>query len=405
MIVLWFEPSAAFARYAGCVLGALAAWALGIANFLTFVWGFIALAKSKAAVPAVEDLDAPKLTEWPRVSIIVAACNEDARIESAIESLLASDYPNLQVIAVNDRSSDDTGPVLDMLAAQHDRLSVVHNTALPEGWLGKVNALRMGYEQSDGAYVLLADADMHIEPGALQRIVAWTEANAIDHLTAVPSTWRTDVFTEASWTVGHILMVMFTKLWLVADPASSAHVGVGAFNLLRRSAFDETEGFEWFKLDVADDWAVGLLMKSTGHRCAVVLGLEDIHLPWYEGFGGMVRGMEKNMFAILAQYSPWRAMFHVCGVVAVFWVSTALLFTSAWPIALVSMIAMIALAVSICVWLERPPWFGLLAPLGAVLNAFILARGTVLGLRRGGVLWRGTLYPTALMRGEMRVRF
>jgi cellulose synthase/poly-beta-1,6-N-acetylglucosamine synthase-like glycosyltransferase len=131
-------------------------------------------------------LRAPEPSAWPRVSVVVAARNEAATVERALPTMLALDYPDLEVIVVNDRSDDDTGAILDRLAATAPRLRVVHVRELPPGWIGKNHALHTGADSATGEWVLFTDADIHFEPDTLLRAIAYSRAHSLDHLAAVP---------------------------------------------------------------------------------------------------------------------------------------------------------------------------------------------------------------------------
>jgi glycosyltransferase involved in cell wall biosynthesis len=135
-------------------------------------------------------LPLPATGTWPRVSVVFAALNEAATLGAAVPTMLALDYPDWELIAVNDRSEDATRAILDQLAQTDSRLKVVHVTALPEGWLGKNHALADGAEAATGEWILFTDADIHFQPDALRRAVAYARAQTLDHLAAVPSLGR-----------------------------------------------------------------------------------------------------------------------------------------------------------------------------------------------------------------------
>ena len=138
--------------------------------------------------PRCAGVDEPERA-WSRVSVIVPARDEAGTIEAAAATLMAQDYPNLQIVFVDDRSGDGTGAMMDRLAANDSRVTVVHVEELPEGWLGKVHALAAGWAASDGEYVLLTDADVHFAPGALRAAVTAAADGGLDHLAACPAIW------------------------------------------------------------------------------------------------------------------------------------------------------------------------------------------------------------------------
>ena len=133
-------------------------------------------------VPTIADIARPEWDRTPeatgnRLAVVVPACNEEDSIEQALRRLIALDYPNYQVIAVNDRSSDRTGAIMDAVAASSNgRLKVVHVTELPAGWLGKTHAMWSAARQSDSDWILFTDADVMFRPDCLRRTIAYAEA-------------------------------------------------------------------------------------------------------------------------------------------------------------------------------------------------------------------------------------
>ena len=135
-----------------------------------------------AAMPAIE----ASHDDMPTLSIVVPACNEEDTIERGMNSLLALDYPHLEIIAVNDRSTDRTGAILDRLALSDPRLRVLHVETLPAGWLGKNHAMHSGSQAAKGKWLLFTDADVVFAPDALRRTVAFAERECLDHLVLSP---------------------------------------------------------------------------------------------------------------------------------------------------------------------------------------------------------------------------
>ncbi|MER2561069.1 MAG: glycosyltransferase [Myxococcaceae bacterium] len=138
-------------------------------------------------LPRLKHLDPPAPASWPTVSLLVPARDEAQGLEAALRSKLALDYPALQVVLIDDRSTDETGAIADRLAANDPRLLAVHVRELPEGWLEKVNALQRGLEQSSGEWLLLSDADIHYAPDTLRRAIAHCETRGLDLLCALPT--------------------------------------------------------------------------------------------------------------------------------------------------------------------------------------------------------------------------
>jgi len=369
-------------------------------------------------VPKLESVAPPDAgaTALPRLSVIVPARDEAAAIESAAATLLAQDYPDLQVIFVDDRSVDETGAIMDRLAADDERVRVLHVDDLPNGWLGKVHSLSRGWQASDGALVLLTDADVHFVPHALRAAVATMLARRLDHLAACPAVWPSGPIVD-------VMVAAFLRQLLavglppgrVARPDSSAYFGVGAFNLVRREAFEAGEGWEWLKMETADDMGVGLLMKRSGARCGVVAAFEHVGLHWYGHVRAAARGAEKG-YASIGNCRAWRivASAAVMGLLELSPVAAAAAVAvwavaggpAAWNAALGAGVVAVfaAAAVWLARWAQSSVAAALATPLAAPLSVMLMLRVAWLGWRRGGVVWRGRLYPSAALRAGRRVR-
>jgi hypothetical protein len=358
------------------------------------------------AVPRLSRTMAPEPSVWPRLSIVVPAANEAESIESAACSILAQDYPDLELVLVDDRSTDATGEIVDRLANEDPRVRALHIRELPAGWLGKVHALQRGVEHARGEWLLLIDADVHLVPGVLRRAVAYAEQQDLDHLAMVPGMRSASFLVDAAVSMFLRTFTVGTRAWAVSRPGSMAYVGVGAFNLVRREALEETEGFEWLRLEVVDDMGLALMLKRHGGRACLADGTDLVWLYWYRSIGEMAHGTEKA-FASVADARPARILgfcavitaLELAPVVALLPLGVPLL----WP-AGVGMLAALGLMVVLGSWrAKRPLVPGLIWPLGLVVNIGLLLRSAWLGWRRGGIMWRNTFYPTPLLREGKRV--
>ena len=220
-------------------------------------------------------LNPPEPESWPRVSVIAPARDEATTIGAALESRLADDYPDLEIVAIDDRSTDETGAIIRDLARNDDRLVPLRVDELPEGWLGKVNALKVGAEAASGEWLLFSDADVHVEPGSMRRAIAHALSEGFDHLAIIPEYGTGSVWVDAVWAVFmRIFGIMFDFSAIRDTSKPKAFIGSGAFNLVRREAFEATEGFEWLKLETTDDMSLGMMMKRNGFRCEGLDGHE-----------------------------------------------------------------------------------------------------------------------------------
>lgn len=374
---------------------------LGAAGALYSLATAIGLVRAVRSVPVLAETGAPAPCPWPRVSIVIPACDEAGEVEAAVRSRLTDDYPALELVIVDDRSTDGTGDIVDRLALEDGRVRVVHVTELPPGWLGKVHALHRGARAATGDLLLFSDADVHFTRGALRRAVALLESGRLDHLGVLPGLWPSAFLLDAAFSAFFRLMWLAARPWAVPDPRSKASCGVGAFNLVRRGALERSPGFEYLRLEQADDAALGQMLKRSGARCAVANGRGDVGLHFYRSLGDMARGIEKG-----GARWPFPA---VCAGMAVLlalelgpWLALAA--PGAWPRALgaAGVTLSVAATVGVARWMRHRAHPALVPPIGVVLLAAMMIRAGALAAARGGVYWRGTFYRTRDLRAGSR---
>lgn len=343
---------------------------------------------------------------WPRLAVVIAARDEEAMIGPAVRSLLDQDYPELELIVVDDRSADRTGAILDDLARDEPSLRVVHIADLPEGWLGKTNAMQRGASETFAPWILFTDGDVVFAPGALRRAVAYAEGQGIDHLVAMPDAIAVGLGERMFMALFALMFSVKFPNWRVDDRNSRAYTGVGAFNLVRAEAFRAIGGFRRVALSVDDDVRLGQALKYAGYRAKVVDGKSEVSVRWHVGLWGMVRGLEKNFFAGIDFRLPI-AIAAAATILLTTLGPTLGLFVGPWWTRLIC-----ALGVASPILLLRfvspttgvRPWHGLTLPLGGLVMTYALARSVVLTLLRRGVSWRGRLYPLRDLKAHIRLR-
>jgi glycosyltransferase involved in cell wall biosynthesis len=387
-------------------------------------------------MPSISDISRP---EWdrdpvsasgnPSVSIIVPARNEEETIEQSLRALLALDYDNYEVIAVNDRSTDRTGEIMERVAEQSaenphpsassgqafsqrtremghpgsPRLRVVHHRELPAGWLGKTHAMWTATNQASGEWLLFTDADVLFKPDSLRRALAYAEAEKADHVVLFPrmimkqpGEYMMIAFFQTMFMFGH-------RPWKVADPKARDHMGVGAFNLVRRSVYEAVGTYERLRMEVVDDMKLGKVVKNAGFAQRNVFGADLISIRWAKGAMGIVDNLTKNFFAVLS-FQWWRTVISAFGLAFLnlgpflgVWLAHG------WErvpygIALGSMF-LIYRGMS---WRSGvPSYYFVLHPVSAVLFIYTLLRSMVHTLWNDGIVWRGTKYPLEELRKGM----
>jgi cellulose synthase/poly-beta-1,6-N-acetylglucosamine synthase-like glycosyltransferase len=400
-------------------------WIAGI--FLALAW-FSRIVDAAIGMPSVADISKP---EWdrrstsgsaasrcPKVSIIVPARNEEEAIEQSLLQLLELDYDNYEVIAVDDRSTDRTGEIVEDVAQNPhfsqktremghplpvSRLRVIHHRELPAGWMGKTHAMWTGANAADGEWLLFTDADVLFRPDSLRRAMAYAEAERADHVVLFPQMimkrpgeFMMIAFFQTMFVFGH-------RPWKVADPKSKDHMGVGAFNLIRRSAYDSVGTYQALRMEVLDDMKLGKVVKNAGFTQRNVFGADLISIRWAHGAMGVVNNLTKNFFAILSFQWP-RTLISAFGLAFL----NLMPFLGVWlahgwerlpyAIALASMF-LIYLGMS---WHSKvPPYYFVLHPISTILFVYTLLLSMVKTLRNDGIVWRGTKYPLEELKKGM----
>lgn len=386
---------------------------VGLPWFISMAWLLRTLESVRCVgrVPNLLHLSLPEPFaggDGPLLSVVVPACNEEAAVGATVRSLLGSTGVPLEVIAINDRSTDTTGAILDALLLEQslvtssgaNRLQVLHIHELPPGWLGKPHALAQGVALSSAPYLLFTDADILFRKDTLLRALGFLQQQSLDHLilasTPITKTVGERMVTGALQAIG----VWSLRLWKIADPKAKDSIGVGSFALVRRAAYEQVGGWEALRMEVLEDLRFGWEMKRRHHlRQQIAVGRDLLRLHWAEGAFGIANNLTKNGFALFRyQLAPaLAAVFSLCLMLFVPVAALAGPPAARW--------AFLPFLVSLVLLYRRDIgqtgirlWYVLLFPIGAALFVYALLRSILLTLARGGVVWRGTLYPLAMLR-------
>ena len=401
-------------------------WITGITLALAWVSRIVDAALGMPSVADVSDPDwdrNPVLPSGnPRISIIVPARNEEQTIEQALRTLLALDYDNYEVITVNDRSTDRTGEILERLARDCQRrdedknpyptlalggppreFRVIHHTELPAGWLGKTHAMWTAAHQASGEWLLFTDADVHFKPDSVRRALAYAEAEPADHVVLFPrmimkrpGEYMMIAFFQTMFMFGH-------RPWKVADPSTDDHMGVGAFNLVRRRVYEAIGTYEALRMEVLDDMKLGKVVKKAGFAQRNVFGGDLISIRWAHGAFGIVNNLTKNFFAVLS----FQSLRTLASALTLAFINLGPFlggwFAHGWarlPFA-VALGSMLLIYVGMSWRSGVPAYYFLLHPLSTGLFVYTLLRSMVLTLWNDGIVWRGTKYPLEELRKGM----
>ena len=386
-------------------------------GFIAFFWVFhgLRVAWGLVRLPWLKDFSPLGDLECPRISLIFAARDEEEKLPAALATLATIDYPHLEIIAVDDRSADATGRMLDEFgltglkaglydaashAADNARFRAVHVRALPPGWLGKPHALQKAYESSTGEWLLFTDADVRFAPDALRRAMAVVRSKNLDHLTLFGDVEMVGFWETVVITFFGLAFHIASDPYRVSNPHSRAYVGIGAFQLISRSAYEACGTHRRLAMEVVDDMKLGKLVKQAGLRSSVGVAQEAVVVRWHAGIGNLIRGVTKNFSAALGYNLPF-VVAAICGMlltnVAPF---VGVIFGHGWVriFSGVAVVIAIGFHVGVDIAMRASPFYALTHPLGALLFSYMLARSTVVTLLNGGVTWRGTFYPLEELR-------
>jgi chlorobactene glucosyltransferase len=365
------------------ILATVSAWVLG-ALAVVFVTNVLVTRRFDRA---------PDVAQPPRISVLVPARNEARHVEGCARALLAQDYPDFEVLVLDDESDDATPEILARLAAEDPRLRVLAGSPLPEGWTGKNHACHVLSQLADGELLLFCDADTRQHPATLRNAAALMVLERLDVLSAMPK-------MELP-TLGTQLLVPFPAFAAtVVQPRALAYrVRIGALGAINgqwtmytREAYSRLGGHESVRGDAVEDLALGRKAAALGMRWRMEDATKRVSVRMYDSFGEGWRGFAKNYHSLAG---PWPLSFAAWLLV--------LATTLAGPAAIVAGIvtvrppaesALVAVALMGALWAGTAVFCRLrwsVVPLGWV----ILVVSSALGFRsiwlrlRGGATWKG----------------
>jgi glycosyltransferase involved in cell wall biosynthesis len=386
------------------IIAVVTAWLIAVAWLYKLLEAAFGLRRVPNLLAAKYDA-APML--GPSVTVIVPARNEAAGIGACLESLVGQDYNDLKIIAVDDRSSDETGALMDGLARSHrDRLHVLHLESLPVGWLGKTHAMargaRLAIAEQDPDYLLFTDGDIVFHQDAIRRAMAEALATNAGHFVLLPTT------LVKNWGEGMVLAFLqvaalwAVRTWRVADPkAMRDAIGVGAFNLIRTAAYEQLGGFEATPMEILEDLYLGRRVKRAGLRQRVATAPGMVSLHWAAGVFGILNGMTKNIFAVF-RFRPVLLFAAAAGMILGCVVPVGFLAFSPTRLAAGVALGSVAGLYFLSSRTSRiSSWYAALFPVAAALVVYSMLRSMLITVLRGGVTWRGTWYPLAELREHL----
>jgi chlorobactene glucosyltransferase len=393
-------PTIAFESNALAILTGFV-WLIVFAWFVSIVLTLYGLSRQKPLL-SVSHLRMTA-SDAPLVSVLVPARNEQHRVlADCIRSILAQDYGSFEVIAVNDRSTDGTGAILETLAASENRLRVIEGEEPPAGWLGKPYAMQQAFTHARGEWILATDADMIFDKAALRTAVDRTLEGKGDAITLIPhfeasSFWERVMIPAWGW-----VLLMFSLLYRISNPKTQGAVGIGGFFLMRRTVLERVGGYEALKDEVMEDVRLAEMIKRSGARLLTEYAPNLLSTRMYRNFGEMWECSTKNWFSgvkfslslalscvcsmyLMSVVPPLIAMASAIGIAAGVSADLWLLFI---PAALSWLLQVIVLAMA-SIRSEVSPGYALTAPVGLSLLYAMLFDSSIRITTGIGVRWKG----------------
>ncbi len=384
----------------GLIVLAAVAWVCAVGWLAFAAVALHSLARRKPLSPT-DGLHA--MTDAPLVSVLIPARNEASRVlDGAVRSVLAQDYERLEVIAVNDRSTDATESILRSIAETDGRLRVINGAEPPAGWLGKPYALQQALEAARGQWVLTLDADMVLEREAVRVAVGRAVAGGQDVLTLMPD-FETGSFWERVFTPAWVLVLLGMYPFAILNSPKTKHAfAFGGFMLMRREALARLGDFEAVRSDIVEDLRLASLLKGSGARYRIEHAPNLVRTRMQSGFREIWDFLSRGMFAATRYSLVLSLLCIVTGyafvVAPVLFAVLCLLMLAAgasgelWgplaPPSVTIWATQVTALMFICGSYRIPAAYALTTPLGLSLFYTALSASTFNILRGKGVAWK-----------------
>jgi glycosyltransferase involved in cell wall biosynthesis len=347
-------------------------------------------------------------TQFPKVSVILPARNEERYIARCLDSLLAQDYSNFEIIAINDSSTDMTGEIIKEYAARDSRVVHVNAPVKPEDWAGKNWACYEGYLQAKGELLLFTDADTEHFPMAMSLAVGQLLSQNLDALTAVPRLICNDFWTKITLpALATFLHTRFSPL-RVNDPNTKTGYFFGSFFAITRSTYEAIGTHEGVRQELVEDGALGGKVKEGKFKLKMVRGERQIEAVWARDLSSLWHGLRRLMIPLYYQnrsgaYMMAAAVFFILFAPFAFlpYLPAATLASDvSFQILLGLQMATIALIIAATgvqcrLGVFESPAYAFASPLSGALISFGFLSAIADARKKGSVSWRDRQYTVS----------
>lgn len=374
------------------------------------VFPLIAVRRQRRSVSLGDYDDGARTPNPERVSIVLPARNEAEHIVACLETLCATSWPNVEIVVVNDHSTDGTGELARSISQHDKRVSVIDAPDLPPGWFGKQWACHCGMQHTTGSLLLFTDADTRHAPDLVPRLVHARDSRSADLMSVAGSQAMLSFWERAIQpAVFAILLARYGGTIEIENARRPVDViANGQCFLITREAYDAIGGHESVKDTVAEDLMIGQRVRAAGRKVSLVIGTEQLSTRMYDGFGTIVRGWMKNVYAggrlsmpgglIGRVIFPFVLVGGPLFIVAPFIAAIMLLATWAFHVVIApaivvwsvtSTIALLWFLGAINAFARTEKWRVLFVPIGMIVFAGICAAAVIRG---SSVKWKGRTY-------------
>lgn len=334
-------------------------------------------------------------TEWPTVTAVIAARNEETDLGACLDSLLAQRYPGLEIIVVDGGSTDGTRAIVQ---ARAPRVRLLEEPPLPPGWIGKSWACDQGARASQSDWILFTDADVRYAPEAVAETVAWAVQEGADLATLAPRMEMIGWWERVVLPLMVQLVLLYFRTPRVNRPGSRAAMANGQYLLVRRSAYEATGGHAAVRGAVLEDVRIAQEFRRAGKVLRVAFAPELISTRMYRDRHEMFEGLLKNIHG--TEFSALRQVAFLAALVGFYWVPLLLLpfglLTGSFPLALLGVVLWAALFVKHAEFAHAVGGRrrdGLLYPIAIGFYLALVLTSLVRGIRRQPIAWKGRQYP------------
>jgi len=343
----------------------------------------------------------------PMVSVLIPARNEEQNIKTCLGALTQQDYPNLDIIIIDDQSTDRTAHVVREFQAKSEAITLISGKELPPGWMGKNHALCQGVQKARGEYLLFLDADTRLtSPQCISQTVLYAMEHDTDLLTLVPDLECRSFWEKVVLPILGFFLINSLALKKINDSSSKVVSVVGPYLFFKRQTYERIGGHERIKDEIVEDLVLARTIKKEGYRFAYFLGTELFALRLYRDFHGIWEGFSKNFFVGMDR-KVWAAIGCILLMFMVLvlpWLSVPIglsyLIVYGWNELVGAFVVLGAIPCCITIFMRRllkkfanlDDTYSWLQPLGALVLIGILINSTIKVSFGKGVTWKGRRY-------------